>query len=104
MKVKGSKLSHGIAAALGSAFVLVVVFVVLRPYDDAQVTPYADFERALADGKVEEVRIDGTMYRYRVAHDGHTRKTTGPRPTLASIAAMRPRGDETPPPKVWCEP
>lgn len=100
--MKASKTTYGIAAALGSAFALLVVFVVLRPSDRDQITPYADFERDLAGGKIDEVRIDGTTYRYRVARDTRMKKTTGPQPTLASIAAMRPHGDG-PPPKVFCE-
>jgi len=100
--MKASKTTYGIAAALGAALALLVVFVFLRPSDRDVATPYADFERDLADGKIVEVRIDGANYRYRVARDGPMRKTTGPRATLASIIAMRPRGDG-PPPKVWCE-
>jgi hypothetical protein len=98
--MKASKATYGIAAALGCAFALLVVFVLLSPSDRDQVTSYADFERDLAEGKVEEVRIDGTTYRYR-ARDGR-RKTIGPPATLASIATMRPRGDARPP-RVWCE-
>jgi len=100
--MKASKTTYGIAAACGAALALFVVFVLLRPSDRDVSVSYADFERDLADGKVEEVRIDGTAYRYRVAHDANMRKTIGPQPTLASIIAMRPHGDALPP-KVWCE-
>jgi hypothetical protein len=103
--MKASKLSYGIAAAFGAAFALFVVFVVLRPSDRDQTTPYADFERDLAAGKIDEVVIDGTTYRYRVRHDAATRrKTTGPNATLASIIAMRPSSKDMRAPKVMCEP
>jgi hypothetical protein len=84
--MKESKTTYGIAAAIGAALAISVVFVVLRPSDRDQSTPYADFERDLAAGKVLMLEIDGTTYRYRV--DGSPRKTTGPTATLASIAAM----------------
>jgi hypothetical protein len=100
--MKASKTTYGIAAAVGGAFALFVVFVLLRPSDRDATTPYADFERALADGKVDEVHIDGTTYRYRGARETSMKKTTGPQPTLAAIAALRPHGDGRPP-KVWCE-
>lgn len=56
--------------------------------DRAVPAPYADFERDLAAGKVEEVRIDGTEYRYRLRDSAARRKTKGPKATLTSIAAM----------------
>jgi len=101
--MKASKATYGIAAAFGCACALFVVFVVLRPSDDVQATPYADFERDLGAGKIDELRIDGTTYRYRVARDSTPRKTTGPKPTLASIDALKGDGS-TPPPKVYVEP
>ena len=85
--MKASKTTYGIAAALGAASAIFVVFVVLRPTDRDVSTPYADFERDLAAGKISMLEIDGTTYRYRA---GDTpRKTTGPKATLGSIAAMR---------------
>lgn len=102
--MKGSKVSYGVAAAVGCAFAVGVVVWLLAPADRDQVTTYAELERDLAEGKVEEVRIDGNEYRYLVSHDVHARrKTTGPRPTLASIAAMRPRAADAVPPKVSVE-
>jgi len=103
MTMKASKITYGIAAAVGSAFALFVVFVFLQPADREQVTPYADFERDLAAGKVEEVRIDGTTYHYRIARDSTRHETTGPKATLAAIDAMKGDG-ATPPPKVYVEP
>ena len=88
--MKRSKASYAIAGGLGCAFAVFVIVFVLAPSDRARRAPLADFERDLAVGNVEEVDIDGTTYRYRVRGSSEPRSTTGPKPTLSSIAAMGP--------------
>jgi hypothetical protein len=104
---RGSRIALLCAASIGSvAFTLWVLLVFLAPAESAELVTFEQLTLDVAAGRVDEIRIDGRSYAYRL-RDGATTKrkrAAGPEPDLAHVRALRPAASNTLRPTIRFEP